>query len=49
MVDGAGYYQERGKDPILMKAGDVIQCAKDTEHWHASSKYPDVTYLAIYG
>ncbi|PHR93065.1 MAG: cupin [Leeuwenhoekiella sp.] len=49
VVDGAGYYQERGKDPILMKAGDVIQCAKDTEHWHASSKYHDVTYLAIYG
>lgn len=32
-----------------MKAGDVIVCEKETEHWHASSKEKDVTYLAIYG
>ncbi|MBL7471231.1 cupin domain-containing protein [Robertkochia sediminum] len=49
VVEGEGYYQERGKEPIRMKEGDVIQCPKDTEHWHASSKEHDVTYLAIYG
>lgn len=49
IVEGEGYYQERGKDPIRMKAGDVIKCNKETEHWHASSKEYDVTYLAIYG
>ena len=49
VVEGEGYYQERGKDPIRMKTGDVIKCAKETEHWHASSKESDVTYLAIYG
>jgi quercetin dioxygenase-like cupin family protein len=49
VVDGEGYYQERGKDAILMKEGDVIKCPIDTEHWHASSKSKDVTYLAIYG
>ena len=32
-----------------MKKGDIIKCARDTEHWHASSKEKDVTYLAIYG
>lgn len=48
-VTGAGYYQERGKDPIILKAGDVIKCEKDIEHWHSSSKESDVTYLAIYG
>jgi quercetin dioxygenase-like cupin family protein len=32
-----------------MKKGDIIKCTKDTEHWHASSKEKDVTYLAIYG
>ena len=48
-VDGAGYYQERGKEPIILKAGDVIVCEKDTEHWHASTKTTDVTYLALYG
>ena len=49
VVEGEGYYQERGKDPIRMKEGDVIKCDKETEHWHTSSKESDVTYLAIYG
>lgn len=49
IVEGEGYYQEKGKDPIVLKTGDVIQCASGIEHWHASSKKSDVTYLAIYG
>ena len=49
VVEGEGYYQERGKDPVLMKTGDVIKCPKQTEHWHSSSKDSDVTYLALYG
>lgn len=48
-VDGEGYYQERGKDPIILKAGDILKCEKDIEHWHSSTKESDVTYLAIYG
>ena len=46
---GTGYYQEKGKEPLLMKAGDIIKCEKNTEHWHSSSKQSDVTYLALYG
>ena len=49
VIHGIGIYQERGKEPILMKEGDVIACPKETEHWHTSSKESDVTYLAIYG
>ena len=49
IVAGEGYYQERGLEPVVLKAGDVLKCAPDTEHWHASSKEKDVTYLAIYG
>lgn len=48
-IDGAGYYQERGKNAVILKAGDVIRCKKDIEHWHSSTKDSDVTYLAIYG
>lgn len=48
-VDGEGYYQERGKDPVILKAGDVIKCNKNVEHWHSSTKDSDVTYLALYG
>lgn len=49
IVDGQAYYQEKGKDPIILKEGDVIMCPKETEHWHSSTKYSDVTYLALYG
>lgn len=49
ILDGEGYYQERGKEPIILKKGDVIKCNKDTEHWHTSTKENAVTYLAIYG
>jgi quercetin dioxygenase-like cupin family protein len=48
IVEGEGYYQEKGKDPMRLKVGDVLKCAPDIEHWHASSKEKDVTYLAIY-
>lgn len=49
IVDGEGYYQERGKEPIILKKGDVIKCNKETEHWHTSTKEHSVTYLALYG
>lgn len=48
VVEGKGYYQERGKEPFIMKEGDVIRCNSGVEHWHSSSKEKDVTYLAIY-
>jgi len=46
---GKGYYQEKGKEPMIMEEGDIIKCEKNTEHWHSSSKQSDVTYLALYG
>ncbi|MAL16128.1 MAG: cupin [Balneola sp.] len=49
IVDGKGYYQERDKEPTILRKGDVIKCAKDTEHWHTSSADSSVTYIAIYG
>jgi len=49
IVEGKAYYQERGKEPIILHQGDVITCKKDTEHWHSSTKFNEVTYLALYG
>ncbi|MGB2305334.1 MAG: cupin domain-containing protein [Flavobacteriaceae bacterium] len=49
VVAGEGYYQEKGKEAVIIKTGDIIKCEKNTEHWHSSSKYSDVTYLALYG
>ncbi|MBO6830930.1 cupin domain-containing protein [Allomuricauda sp.] len=48
IVDGEAYYQERGKEPLILKEGDVIKCVKNIEHWHSSTKFSDVTYLALY-
>lgn len=49
IVDGEAYYQERGNAPLILKEGDIIKCEKDIEHWHSSTKFSDVTYLALYG
>ena len=49
IVDGEAYYQERGKEPLILKEGDIIKCEKDMEHLHSSTKNSDVTYLALYG
>ena len=32
VVEGEGYYQERGNDVIVLKKGDVIKSAKGVEH-----------------
>jgi len=48
IVEGQGYYQERGKEPVILKKGDVIKCERGIEHWHSSTKETDVTYLALY-
>lgn len=49
IVKGEAYYQERGKEPVILEEGDVIKCDKNIEHWHSSTKFSDVTYLALYG
>ena len=37
ILEDEGYYQERGKEPIIIKMGDVIRCNKVTEHSHTAS------------
>ena len=49
VTEGKGYYQERGKAPIIIQEGDVLKCNSNTEHWHTSSAKESVTYIAIYG
>lgn len=48
IIEGEGYYQERTKEPIVLKKGDVIKCGKDTGHWHTSSIDSKVSNTAIY-
>ena len=49
ILEGKGYYQERGKPVRIVNKGDVIKCTKGLEHWHAAAVNSGVTYLAITG
>lgn len=49
IIEGTGYYQERGKEVQVLKKGDVVKSLPGIEHWHASTPNTRCTYLAIYG
>lgn len=46
-VNGRGYYQEWGKDPILMTPGDVINIPVGVKHWHGAAADSWFSHLAI--
>lgn len=48
IMEGIGYYQERGKALQIVKKGDVIKSQPGVEHWHAATPYSDCSYLALY-
>lgn len=46
-VGGKGYYQEEGKDTIIMKPGDCINIPANVKHWHGACKDSWFSHLAI--
>ena len=46
-VAGRGYYQEWGKDAVLMNAGDVINIPVGVKHWHGATADSWFSHLAI--
>lgn len=46
IIEGTGYYQERGKPRQTVQKGDVIRCSPDIEHWHGATPNSGVTYIA---
>jgi 4-carboxymuconolactone decarboxylase len=46
IIDGLGYYQEKGKPKETVGKGEVIKCLPDVEHWHGATPDSDVTYIA---
>lgn len=46
-VAGRGYYQEWGKDAVLMNAGDVINIPAGVKHWHGATADSWFSHLAI--
>mgnify|MGYP000780034043 CR=1 FL=1 len=44
-IGGKGYYQEEGKDAILMMPGDVVEIGPNVVHWHGAT--PDSWFSHI--
>lgn len=44
---GRGYYQEWGKEPQELKAGDVVHIPAEVKHWHGAAKDSAFQHLAI--
>ena len=47
VTGGHGYYQEWGKNPQTLKAGDVVNIPPEVKHWHGSTKNSWFSHLAV--
>ncbi|MPN09418.1 hypothetical protein SDC9_156708 [bioreactor metagenome] len=46
-VAGRGYYQEWGKEPVMMVPGDVINISSGIKHWHGAAPDSWFSHLAV--
>ena len=46
-VAGKGWYQEWGKEPVLMLPGDVVNIPAGVKHWHGAAKDSWFSHLAV--
>ena len=46
-VGGRGYYQEWGKEPVMMVPGTVVNIPEGVKHWHGASPNSWFSHLAI--
>lgn len=47
VLEGNGWYQERGKPAVKLLKGSVIAIPKDVEHWHGASDKSKMVHVAI--
>jgi len=47
IIDGTGYYQEKGSSKRIIRKGDVINCPANIPHWHGASKDDRLIQIAI--
>lgn len=47
IIEGNGFYQEKGKPAQLLKKGDVINIPENIEHWHGASASNKMIHIAI--
>lgn len=47
VIDGVGYYQEKGQAKKILKRGDVIKCPANVPHWHGASADSPFVQVAV--
>ena len=47
IMEGIGYYQEKGKPGQIVHKGDIIKCLPGVAHWHAAAPKTSFAYVAI--
>lgn len=47
VIDGVGYYQEKGQTKKTLRKGDVIKCPANVPHWHGASVDTAFVQVAI--
>jgi quercetin dioxygenase-like cupin family protein len=47
VIEGNGYYQEKGKPAQAIKKGDAVNIPENTEHWHGASAMIKMVHIAI--
>lgn len=47
VIEGIGYYQEKGKPIQLIHKGDVVKIPKDAKHWHGGSHQSSMRHIAM--
>lgn len=47
VLEGKGWYQQKGKPARSITKGDVVEIPANTEHWHGAAKDSSLTHIAI--
>ncbi len=47
VINGNGFYQEKGKSARAIAKGDVVIIPSHIEHWHGAAKDTAMTHIAI--
>jgi quercetin dioxygenase-like cupin family protein/alkylhydroperoxidase/carboxymuconolactone decarboxylase family protein YurZ len=47
VIEGMGWYQERGKPTQTLTKGSVVAIPKDVEHWHGAAENSPLVHIAI--
>ncbi|MCC6288509.1 MAG: cupin domain-containing protein [Chitinophagaceae bacterium] len=47
VIDGVGYYQEKGQSKKVLRKADAVKCPPNVPHWHGASSDTAFVQVAI--